>query len=175
MREDDILEDAREVHSGVTCPPGFVDERTVLIEGTAVPKGSWVTLTKPFARTIYTNQKELDRWAAVCIAAFRSQWTTGLVPGGVVATLRFEMPRYDTHYTKAGNLSKNAPWEMAQKPDLDKLTRAILDSATGFCYTDDSRIVRLEAEKVWTKPGQEKVWAMFGQSEREQMTMGDVT
>ena len=41
------------------------------------------------------------------------------------------------------------------KPDIDKLARAILDALTGVCYKDDSQVVRLVAEKVYTfgEPG----------------------
>lgn len=41
------------------------------------------------------------------------------------------------------------------KPDIDKLSRAILDALTGVWYKDDSQVVKLEAEKVYTygEPG----------------------
>ena len=36
------------------------------------------------------------------------------------------------------------------KPDVDKLSRAILDSLTGIAYEDDSQVVKLTAQKVYT-------------------------
>ena len=38
------------------------------------------------------------------------------------------------------------------KPDLDNLTKAILDALEGIIYTNDSRIVRKNLEKVYGSP-----------------------
>jgi crossover junction endodeoxyribonuclease RusA len=43
------------------------------------------------------------------------------------------------------------PW---RKPDLDKLTRSILDALTGVVLDDDAQIVRLLAEKVYARTGE---------------------
>jgi crossover junction endodeoxyribonuclease RusA len=42
-----------------------------------------------------------------------------------------------------------------QRPDLDKLVRAVLDALTGVMYTDDSQVVELSARKVWVETGQD--------------------
>jgi crossover junction endodeoxyribonuclease RusA len=34
-----------------------------------------------------------------------------------------------------------------KRPDLDKLVRGVFDALTGVCFTDDSRIVALQAGK----------------------------
>lgn len=39
------------------------------------------------------------------------------------------------------------------KPDLDKLVRAVLDSITGYGFKDDSRVVKIIAEKEFGSPG----------------------
>jgi crossover junction endodeoxyribonuclease RusA len=41
------------------------------------------------------------------------------------------------------------------KPDLDKLARAVLDALTGVWYADDSQVVSLDLQKVYTfgEPG----------------------
>jgi crossover junction endodeoxyribonuclease RusA len=41
------------------------------------------------------------------------------------------------------------------KPDIDKLSRAILDALTGIAYEDDSQVVQLKTQKVYTfnEPG----------------------
>ena len=41
------------------------------------------------------------------------------------------------------------------KPDIDKLSRGILDALTGIAYDDDSQVVQLNAQKVYTfeQPG----------------------
>lgn len=42
-----------------------------------------------------------------------------------------------------------------QRPDLDKLVRAVLDALTGVMYTDDSHVVELSARKMWVETGQD--------------------
>jgi crossover junction endodeoxyribonuclease RusA len=39
--------------------------------------------------------------------------------------------------------------EMTTKPDIDKLSRAILDSLTGVCWRDDAQVVELRVCKVY--------------------------
>lgn len=45
------------------------------------------------------------------------------------------------------------------RPDLDKLTRAVLDALTdtGVIWRDDSQVVRVLAEKKYARPGEEGV------------------
>lgn len=47
----------------------------------------------------------------------------------------------------------------AVRPDLDKLTRAVLDALTdsGLIWSDDSQVVRLLAEKKYAQSGKEGV------------------
>jgi len=44
------------------------------------------------------------------------------------------------------------PVYKAQKPDVDKLVRSILDSLTGVVYTDDSQVVIVTAYKKYGAP-----------------------
>lgn len=37
----------------------------------------------------------------------------------------------------------------AKRPDLDKLTRAVLDAISGILYADDGQVVSIEAEKLF--------------------------
>ena len=47
----------------------------------------------------------------------------------------------------------------ATRPDVDKLSRAVLDAITdsGVIWRDDSQVVRLLAEKHYARPGEEGV------------------
>lgn len=47
----------------------------------------------------------------------------------------------------------------AVRPDVDKLSRAVLDALTdsGAIWSDDSQVVRLIAEKEYARPGEEGV------------------
>lgn len=44
-----------------------------------------------------------------------------------------------------------------QKPDIDKLIRAVLDSLTGSVWKDDSQVVSISAWKHWAKQDMEGV------------------
>lgn len=50
--------------------------------------------------------------------------------------------------------TKPAP-HMVQKPDLDKLLRALNDGLTGIAFHDDSQVVYIKATKRRAKPGEE--------------------
>ena len=56
----------------------------------------------------------------------------------IVATFQFVRP--------ASRKRRVAP---TVKPDLDKLTRALLDALTGVGYVDDAQVVELEIAKVY--------------------------
>lgn len=58
----------------------------------------------------------------------------------VAVTLEFVMPR-----PKAWGKMRADP--MVQRPDVDKLARAVLDGLTGFCFDDDSQVISLVATK----------------------------
>ena len=75
----------------------------------------------------------------------------------VAVSMTFTLPRPKSHYrrtTKSGvvtmRLREDAPAAPATRPDLDKLTRAVLDAlTTGGAYGDDGLVVRLDAEKCY--------------------------
>lgn len=65
-------------------------------------------------------------------------------PVWVVATFRLERP-------------KSAPKRILRpttRPDLDKLTRALLDALTGVLWADDSQVVSLKVNKQFALPEQ---------------------
>ncbi|MCG7245624.1 RusA family crossover junction endodeoxyribonuclease [Corynebacterium sp. ACRPX] len=68
--------------------------------------------------------------------------------GPVRVQLEFVMPR-----TKAMR-DKPAP-PMIQKPDVDKLARAVLDGLTGPAFEDDSQVTELIVAKRRAMPGEE--------------------
>lgn len=54
--------------------------------------------------------------------------------------LRFTMPR-------PKNTPKSARPAATKRPDLDKLTRAVLDAIACICFFDDSQVVSITAHK----------------------------
>lgn len=68
-------------------------------------------------------------------------------------TIDFYFSRPKSHYRtgKNAHLLRDGTSDVhAQKPDLDKLTRAIGDALTGIVYRDDSLICQIIARKHWT-------------------------
>lgn len=58
-----------------------------------------------------------------------------------------------------------------KRPDLDKLVRAVLDSLTGVCYSDDSQVIRLRASKIWASYTLIEVWQIERQTAQGQTTL----
>ena len=69
--------------------------------------------------------------------------------------IEFCITRPPSHYTRAGLVKKaSAEWPQT-KPDLDKLTRAVLDALEGVVYDNDSRVVCLAASKRYCDADEE--------------------
>lgn len=109
--------------------------------------------------TVVTDQqgKELEAWEAlVRVRAMSARNVAGhrLVqrPGAVVVSIVFVLPRPAGHWTPAGALTAIGRGQLLPtvKPDVDKLTRAILDgSASGVLTEDDAQIVSAPPAKVY--------------------------
>lgn len=62
-------------------------------------------------------------------------------------TFTFERPK--SHVKRNGDLRSGYSEYHVQRPDVDKLCRAILDALTGVVYHDDSQVISLSAVKQW--------------------------
>ena len=82
----------------------------------------------------------------IAIDATPTGWEMGKE---VRLTIDFHFVRPKSHLTSKGKLTKSAPLYPTgrQIGDLDKLSRAVLDSLTNVCYNDDSQVVDLIAKK----------------------------
>ena len=91
---------------------------------------------------------------AAALAAMGDDWTP--LDGPLHVAIAFHLPRPKGHYgtgRNAGVVKPSAPRYPAGKPDIDKLTRAILDAVTSAgAWRDDSQVVQLRANKVWSEP-----------------------
>jgi Holliday junction resolvase RusA-like endonuclease len=114
---------------------------TVFVPGTPVPQGSKTAFVVG-RRAVVTDQNRavLKPWRATI-----SEYTdTGHeFSGPVFVSLVFNMPRPQKP-------KYNVP---AVKPDIDKLTRAVLDGIKDSgLIEDDSRVTRLTVEKQYALP-----------------------
>lgn len=88
------------------------------------------TLIEQYFVMKYPRYKTIEGRAKVSIKAF------------------FEIPKSTTKVQKAGMMeNKISP---VKKPDIDNIVKVVLDSMNKFAFKDDTQIVKLEVEKIYT-------------------------
>ena len=112
-----------------------VGKRAVIATGVkqSTPLGAWRSSIATEARAIMGTD------------------TTWTVP--VAVTIGFRMPRPKSHFRANGLLKLDAPDWHTSKPDIDKLTRAVLDALTHVVIANDSQVGRLKVTKVYAPVG----------------------
>lgn len=124
------------------------------VPGIPQPKGSARSYVSKRGRlsTIQDNRDKLMPWQA---AVGWGAKAAGVRPvrGAVWLDAIFVFTRPKGHYGKRG-LLPSAPKHHTQKPDRDKLERAVLDALTGVAYVDDSQVVAGIALKRWADEGE---------------------
>lgn len=75
-------------------------------------------------------------------------------PIGVRIVARFAVPR---SYTKKQRRDI-AEWRLlpTKKPDIDNITKCVLDALNGVAYADDSQVVRVSCEKLYVVDGEDR-------------------
>ena len=86
---------------------------------------------------------------AVQLAARVAMGGRAPVDGPVLVTILFRFGRPKSH-SKAARIDDNHK----QKPDLDNLTKAVLDALNGICWADDSQVCQIRASKAWRTESQ---------------------
>ena len=119
----------------------------IFCAGVPVPKGS----TKAFMRRgkpVITGDNERTKpWQHVITTLCYGKRSYADAAVGV--SLAFFVPRPKGHY-RNGVLRKDAPRFPTVKPDIDKLTRAVLDALTDAqWWIDDSRVINVVAVKLY--------------------------
>lgn len=103
------------------------------------------------------QSKHLGPWRRTVIDALHeSGMAQAKIDGPVSVQLSFHMPRPQYHYNKHGQIRVDALQFHIQRPDVDKLARAILDSLTiAAVISDDSIVAELYAAKYYanSEPG----------------------
>lgn len=88
------------------------------------------------------------------VRLFASQeWKGEPTTGAVELWIVWEFPRPKSHYKGGrigGELKATAPARHRQKPDHDKLLRAVLDGLTGVVYVDDAQVDKSHPWKKWS-------------------------
>lgn len=129
------------------------------VDGTPAPQGSKRYLGNG---VLIESSKRVAPWRADIRNAAEQALNgdhSALWNAPLSVTLGFDFPRPQNHYRTGRNadlLRHQAPHEHIGKPDLDKLTRAVLDALTGIIWADDAHVVAITAAKGWaddTHPG----------------------
>lgn len=116
------------------------------VPGKAAPQGSKRHVGRGI---LIESSKELGPWrerVALAAHAVTTQMAEKSRPVGV--DILFIMPR-PTSTPK----TKTPP--AVKRPDLDKLTRAILDALTGISYEDDSQVTYMSLKKRLSQVGEQ--------------------
>ncbi len=116
------------------------------VKGLPVPQGStraWVLHGKP---VITSSAKGLGTWRRLVADVAQNYAPPEPWEGPVGIELHFGLPK-----------PKSAPKRKRvwpdKRPDLDKLTRAVLDALTYVVFADDSQVVEIHASKDYGAPG----------------------
>lgn len=116
------------------------------VRGLPVPQGStraWVVHGKPI---ITSSAKGLSTWRRLVADVAQNYAPAEPWEGPVGIELHFGLPK-----------PKSAPKRRRvwpdKRPDLDKLTRAVLDALTYVVFVDDSQVIDIRASKDYGAPG----------------------
>ena len=116
---------------------------TFTVRGIPVPQGSVKAFMAGGKARVATKSAPLIAWrTAIATAAASAMGDEPVMTGPVVVRATFRLPR-----------PASAPKRVqvpAVRPDIDKLTRALLDGMTGVVVKDDALVVVLGVDKVYS-------------------------
>ena len=127
---------------------GPITSINVFVAGIPQPKGSHRTfIPRGCRRSVVTNDNKQTRpWQDTVGIGLLPHRPRQLWTGPILVYLRFHLPRPKSLPSKVQHLIR--------KPDLDKLTRTILDAMKGIIYKDDAQVCQSNEEKCYaTRPG----------------------
>ena len=136
-----------------------------IVRGLPVAQGSaraFIAGKRAYIATEANNPRSpLGAWrTAIATEARAAMGDEPLFDGPVSVDVFFGMPRPKSHYLPANNrriaveLRPDAPLAHSGTPDLDKLSRAMLDALTNVVWRDDGQVAELRARKGYMdRPG----------------------
>ena len=127
---------------------------TFNVPGVPVPQGSKRVFR---GRLVDHNSAKLKQWRSAIAMVAQLKHKGAVFEGPIHLTAEFRFPRPKSHYGTGKNatiLKPDAPIFHTNKPDLDKLVRAVGDALTqSLVIKDDCKISRLTAVKIYGVPG----------------------
>lgn len=125
----------------------------ISVTGLPAPQGSKRRVGRGFF--VEDNERTAPWRAAVAAAATKAMGKRPLYAGALRMQATFTFPRPKTHFgtgRNQGQLKPNARYWYVNRPDLDKLVRAVGDALTGVVCLDDACISELIVRKVYGAP-----------------------
>lgn len=108
------------------------------MEGTPIPQGSMKHIGN--GRMIHSRATDLATWRALIALAAKSAGCKPIL-APIKITMRFRLKKPKT-------VKRDFP---TVPPDLDKLIRGVLDGLTNVAYADDSQVIDINAQKVYSE------------------------
>ena len=119
----------------------------IAVRGEPRPQGSHRAFMVGGKPRITDSNRRLAQWRDLVALAAQGVAPPELIEAPVRVEIEFSLKR-------PKSLPKRVPDSChVKKPDLDKLTRAILDAITGVVVRDDSQVVEIAASKRYGVPG----------------------
>lgn len=117
------------------------------------------TTGRPFVKA--NNERKLKRWKAQAASIAGAAYRTRMIPKTepLIVGIDFYRARNKTHFGTGRNaelLKASAPPYPITAPDIDKLTRSVLDAMTGVIYANDSQVVALQVRKLYAASAAEE-------------------
>ncbi len=123
----------------------------LFVQGKPVAKGSMMVLPG-VNYPVPQNSTALRAWERAIRTGIRSA-TKGAIPGPVVVGLDFHLFRPASRRPAPGSADIFKRWPVPDAyPDVDKLTRAVLDGLKGLAFSDDRKVILLIAGKQYSEP-----------------------
>lgn len=125
------------------------------VPGQPVPQGSMTAFIHGGkARVAHKAPKGLAAFRADCRAAAAAA-DADLVKGAVRLRATFVLERPKAHWSASGALKPSAPlYHTGQRPDGDKLLRALMDALTSVCFRDDGQVAVASFVKRYVREGE---------------------
>lgn len=132
------------------------------VYGTPQPAGSKKAFMPKNARfpVVVDANSNAKGWKDQIGKACAEQYGGPFLEGALEAEMHFFVPRTKGHFgtgANAGVIKDSAPAAPIVRPDIDKLSRAVLDGLTGQLYRDDAQIVEKRARKHYGEPARVEI------------------
>ncbi len=144
-----VARDSVQEAVAVPAPDRSVRTETLIsfrVHGLPIPQGStrvWMVKGRPITTS---SAKGLSGWRRLVADVAQNYAPAEPWVGPVGIELHFGLPK-----------PKSAPKRKRvwpdKRPDLDKLTRAVLDALTYVVFADDSQVIEIRASKDYGAPG----------------------